>query len=125
MATHDIERERWGAFFDEFSRRRQGMLVTIEAVAPESGPQVETRGLPFVGITLDRKGSGGDTIEILTGTERDDHLSHTIPAPTRVYHKTGAGVMSDEVNPDEILEITSSGDPPITYLRFQRPPDAQ
>ena len=41
--------------------------------------------------------------------------------PVHVYHKNAAGLISEEVNPDEVLEITSSDDPRITYLRFAQP----
>ena len=47
-------------------------------------------------------------------------MTHIVSNPQQVFHKTGAGVMSAEVNPDEVLEITASDDPPITYLRFRR-----
>ncbi len=121
MATHDIAREGWAEFFDDFSKARQGVMVSIETVAPRTdGPQTQTRALPFVGITFEDKGSGANTIQIMAGTETDDHLTHTVTNPQRVFHKTGAGVMSAEVNPDEVLEITASEDPPITYLRFRR-----
>lgn len=118
MATHDIARATWADFFGDFSKRHHGTRVTIEAVAPQTGPKAETKSVPFVGISMDAKDRGGDTIEVLTATESGDQVTHAIHGPTRVYHKTGAGVMSDEVNAEEILEITSSGEPPITYLRF-------
>jgi hypothetical protein len=125
MATHDIARETWADFFEDFSRRRQGTPVTIEAVDPraddEHDRQVEERGLPLVGISYEAKGSEAGAIEIMTGTAPEDHVTHTITNPKDVYHKTGAGVMSLEVDPDEVLEITSSDYPPVTYLRFRRP----
>jgi hypothetical protein len=124
MATHDIPRETWAAFFDDFSRTRQGALVTVEAVTPQTGPQVETRALPFAGISLEAKGSSAGTIQIMMGADPDDHVTHTITAATRVYHKTGAGVMSAEVDHDEALEITADSEPPVTYLRFRRPADS-
>ena len=121
MATHDIARETWADFFDDLSRRRQGSPVTVETVAPESGTEREVDALPFAGISLDTKGSGAGAIVIILGTETDDHVTHTITNPTRVYHKTGGGVMSIEVEQAEALEITSSDEPPITYLRFHLP----
>ena len=51
-------------------------------------------------------------------------VTHAIENPNRVFHKTAAGVMSDEVNQDEVIEITAPGHPPITYLRFA-PRDAR
>lgn len=119
MATHDIDRATWADFFNDFSRRHQGALVTVEAVAPNHGPQAETRALPFVGITFENKESEAGAILLLIGTETGDQVTHTIANPTRVYHKTGTGVLSAEVDPDEALEITTQGDPPITFVRFR------
>ena len=120
MATHDIARETWATFFDDLSRRRQGTPVTVETVAPESGTEREADALPFAGISLDSEGGAGAVV-IRLGAEGGDSVTHTITNPTRVYHKTGGGVMSIEVEQAEALEITSSDEPPITYLRFRLP----
>ena len=119
MATHDIARETWGAFFDDFSRRHQGARVTVSTVSPQTnGPAVEERDRPFAGITLD-----GAAVRLQIGGE--EH-AHVIEQPTRVYHKTGPDVlMSSEVEHGEAIEITASGEPPITYLRFSRPADQE
>lgn len=122
MPTREIARENWGQFFDEFSRTRAGALMTIEVVnGPQVDPAFEAHGLPLAGISYDPRGSGAGQIEIMAGLEGQDHVTHTIGQPVHVYHKEGAGLISDEVNEDEILEITASSPPPITYLRFQRP----
>lgn len=121
MATHEIAREDWNTFFTEFSRRHQDAKVAIETVSPVDGVNEAADFLPFLGITLDTKGSGAGSIEIMTATEDGDDFTHVVTAPKQVYHKTGAGVLSDEVTPDEILEITSADAPPITYLRFRHP----
>jgi len=119
MPTRQIEPDQWKAFLEEFSRRHQGTVVAIEVADPESGKQSEVRAMPFVGITFETNGSEADTIEVLAGTETEDHVEHTIFRPKAIYHKEAAGLISDEVNRDEILEITSADDPPITYLRFR------
>jgi hypothetical protein len=123
MATHEIAREDWNTFLTEFSRRHQDAKVAIETVSPvdADGVDEEADFLPFLGITLDTKGNGTDSIKIATTTEEGDDFTHVVTAPKQVYHKTGAGVLSDEVTPDEILEITSANAPPITYLRFRHP----
>ena len=116
MATHDISSDRWTAFFEEFSSRRQGALITVETIAPQEEPKTEIHALPLVGISLDTKGSGANSIELLLGTEASDHITHSIMHPTQVFHKTGPGILSDEVNTEEIIEITAKGNPPITRL---------
>ena len=122
MATHDIPRENWAAFLDEFSRTRLGALVTIETVDPQSDPQIEAKAMPLVGLTFEHKGGEEDTISLILGTEADDQISHTIAGPKHLYHKTGAGIISDEINAGEILEITASSHPAITQLQFHPRP---
>lgn len=120
MATHDIPREQWKTFFEDFSRRHQGRArVTVEAVDPKTQPHVEANALPFVGLSFEEKGSDTGSIVLLLGAERGDHVKHSVENPRHVYHKAGAGVLSSEVNPDEILEITAPGDPPILFLHFR------
>ncbi len=122
MPTREIGREQWPAFLDEFSRRRTGALVTIEIVSgPEADPRFAARRLPLTGLSYDAKGSGAGHIEIMAGTEADDQVTHVVAQPIHLYHKEGAGLLSDEVNADEIIEITSAAPPPITYLRFEPP----
>jgi hypothetical protein len=119
MATHEIARENWAEFLEDFSKRHEGAEVEADAVSPQSGVRPETQWLPFVGIEFEEKGSEAGTIRLLTGTVIGDN-SIEITSPKQVYHKPGAGVMSDEVTENEILEITSADEPPITYLRFRK-----
>ena len=121
MPTREISRDRWPAFFDEFSRTRAGARVTVEIVdSPQADPRFACRRLPLVGIGYDAAGSGAGHIEIMAGTEATDHVTHAIVQPIHVYHKDGAGLISDEVNEHEILEITAAEAPRITFLRFER-----
>ena len=122
MATHDIPRENWATFLDEFSRTHTGALVTVETVDAQSDPRIEAKALPLGGLTFENKDGEGDTISLLLGAETADQMTHTITGPKHVYHKTGAGIISDEVNAGEILEITSAGHPAITQLQFQPRP---
>lgn len=122
MATHDIPRENWAAYFEEFSRNHQGALVTIETVDAPSDPRIETKSRPLVGLSFNPNGSETGAIQLLLGTKTGDPSTHTIAAPKHVYHKTGAGMISDEVNAGEILEITADSHPAITQLQFRPRP---
>ncbi len=125
MPTREISRDHWPAFFDEFSRQRRGTLVSIEVVADaQSDPEDEGDRVALIGLSYDSKGSEAGSIDIFLGDSLDDHITHTITHPVHVYHKEGAGLISDEVNAEEILEITSHGGPAITVLRFYPAPPA-
>lgn len=120
MPTRDIARSEWKTYFDEFSRARAGERVTVELIHdPQSDPQFTLRRQPLVGISFEEKGSGEGQIEIIAGGETGDSDTHAVTHPVHVYHKNARGLISDEVNVDEVLEITSTDDPRITFLRFE------
>ena len=120
MPTREIIRSEWKAYFDEFSRARTGERVTVELIHdPQTDPQFTLHRQPLVGISFEEKGSGEGQIEIIAGGETSDSLTHAITHPVHVYHKNARGLISDEVNVDEVLEITSTDDPRITFLRFE------
>ena len=48
LLTKEIARDEWTAFFDTFSYRHQGWLVTIEVFGSDIGAQVE--GNPYSGF---------------------------------------------------------------------------
>lgn len=122
MPTREIARSEWRTYFDEFSRTRAGERVTIELIHdPQSDPQFPFNEQPLVGISFEEKGSGEGDIQIIVGGEPGDALTHSITHPVHVYHKNARGLISDEVNVDEVLEVTSTDDPRITYLRFELP----
>jgi len=118
MATHEIPQSEWKSFLETFSARREGAIVSVEVTDPKQGPRREVGGLPLVGITYEQEGSGAGTIELLLGTNPSDHVTHTVTSPKAIYHKGAAGVLSEEVNADEIIEITSADEPPIVQLHF-------
>lgn len=120
MPTREIVRSEWKAYFDEFSRTRAGERVTVELIHdPQADPQFTLHRQPLVGISFEEKGSGEGQIEIIAGGETGDSLTHAVTHPVHVYHKNARGLISDEVNVDEALEITSTDDPRITFLRFE------
>ena len=90
MSTREIPRDEWMTFFDSFSRRYEGWLVTVEMLGDDIGAQVEVRELPLVGIVVDLKGSDEAAISIIIGEEAQDHITHTITQPTHVrFEETG------------------------------------
>ncbi|MGI4787609.1 MAG: DUF5335 family protein [Janthinobacterium lividum] len=119
MPTREIARTEWKTYFDDFSKTRGGELVSVELIfSPQADPQYALDKEPLLGITYEEKGNEPGTIEISAGGEENNSLTHTVTNPVHVYHKNARGLISEEINVDEVLEITSSDDPRIIYLRF-------
>ena len=112
MATQQIPRDEWTTFFDTFSRQHEGWLATLEVLGTEIGAQQEARDLPLEGITAAGKGAAAETIAISIGKTPEDHVTHTITEPTRVWlEQTSEGA-------NAALEIESA-DEVKTLLRFR------
>jgi hypothetical protein len=112
MTTQEIPRDEWTTFFYTFSRQHEGWLATLEILGPEIGAQREARDLPLEGITATSKGAAPETIAISMGKTPEDHVTHTISEPTRVWlEQTSAGA-------NAALEIESA-DEVKTLLRFR------
>jgi hypothetical protein len=102
VAVRSIPRSEWEAFFVDFTRQHEGQLVTLDAPNIESGAPVELRELPLAGIWTDVDSQRAETIEIMVGTETEEHLTHTISAPTHVrLQQAGDGTAA-------ALEITAA-----------------
>jgi Family of unknown function (DUF5335) len=114
MPTQEISREAWPEFFHGFSSAHQGGLATVEVFGSEFGAQVEVRELPFEGITADLRKAGKDSIALMVGSTPDQHMTHTIVAPTHVrLDQTDEGA-------NEALQIESAGET-TTLVRFRYP----
>lgn len=99
MPTQEILRDEWARYFEEFSRRHQGWLVTVEILGLDIGDQVQVRNLPLEGIIVETNDSDGGEMTIIAGNRPDARISHTICAPVRVW------VKQNEQGADEALEI--------------------
>jgi Family of unknown function (DUF5335) len=114
MSTQEISREAWTEFFHGFSSAHHGWLATIEVFGSEFGAQVEVRELPFEGITADLQKSGKDSIALMVGRTADQHMTHTIVAPTHVrFDQTEEGANGS-------LQIESAS-AATTLVRFRSP----
>jgi hypothetical protein len=104
MPTQEIRRDEWSKFFDTFSRQHEGWLATLEVFAPDVGAQEEARELPLEGISRGAGEGESETITISLGRNAEDHVSHTIAEPRRVWlEQTNEGV-------NAALEIESKDD---------------
>jgi len=114
MPTQEIPRHEWNNFFDSFSRQHEGWLATLEVLGLEIGAQEEAHELPLEGVSIGSGTDEPDTIAISIGKTPEDHISHTIIKPARVWlERNNAGA-------DSALEIESE-DETKTLLRFRSP----
>lgn len=114
MPTNEIGRPEWKKFFDSFTRRHHGWLVTIELLSSEIGDQIELKDLPLEGITADANGT--DAIQIVVITDKGEHVSRTIERPKHVWLKARRN------GADEILEIEAEEGATLIYFRSVLPP---
>ena len=112
MSTQEIPRDEWTTFLEKYSRQHEGWLATLEVFAADIGAQEEARDLPLEGITAASKDADAKTISISLGNNPEDHVTHTIIDPTRLWlEQTSEGA-------NAALEIESAGDVK-TLLRFR------
>jgi hypothetical protein len=112
MATKEIARDQWTTFLNTFSQQHEGWLATLEVLGPDIGAQPQVRDLPLEGITATSKDSSPQTIAISLGKTPEDHVTHTITEPTRLWlEQTALGA-------NAALEIESVDDVK-TLLRFR------
>lgn len=121
MATHDIPRENWQEYFDEFTCKHKGATMKVETVDNHSAPQI-SKPHPLVGISYSPANVEPDAITIEFAGGANQIVTRKIQSPKHVYHKTGAGIISDEVNAHEVIEITAESHPAITQLQFRPRP---
>ena len=117
MPTHEIPHYEWARFFDEFTRRHQAWLVTVEMTGQSIGHQVQVRNLPLEGIVVEPNEIGEDEITIIAGSRPEAHMSHTVRLPRRVFIK-----QNDEAE-DEAVEIESFGGNVLVSFRATALPE--
>jgi hypothetical protein len=117
MPTREVPHYEWARFFDEFSRRHQAWLVTVEMLRQDIGHQVQVRNLPLEGIMVEPNEIGEDEITIIAGAQPDAHISHTIRSLRRVWLK-----QNDE-GADEAVEIESFGGTVLVSFRATALPE--
>jgi hypothetical protein len=93
MQTRDIPRSEWPAFINSFSSRHQGWVVDVEVFGPDIGAQVEGKGLVLTGLTDEWDQMNRNSIVIMAGNRRDDHVTRSINDPREIsLEKTDSGM---------------------------------
>ena len=111
--TREIKREEWSDFFDAFSRRHEGWLVTIELLDKDLGDQIEVRDKALKGIVAERKREP-KVIDIFVWNKPDEDSAHIIDKPTKVW------VEETDEGADAAIEIESE-DHGTTLLTLRTP----
>ena len=114
MQTKEIQPNEWRQFFDDFSRKHQGMPVDIEILGTEIGAQTQEKGLTLEGISVERNEESGQRIMIMAGASADDHISHSINHPVQV-------TIEQSDDGADVAVAIEEADGPTALLRFKSP----
>lgn len=108
MLSQEIPREEWVKFFDDFSKKHEGWIVTWEVLGYDIGDQEKTKRLPLVGVSAELKTK--PRIDILVGGRPEAHVSQIIPEPKRVLFRPpeqpGHEAIEVETNDGKVTLIT-------------------
>jgi hypothetical protein len=84
IATKEIPRGDWPAYFDGLSVQYRGWSVMIEVLGPDLGDQPVQHGPPLQGISYESRGSEAGSILIEVGDTPDEYATHMIKHPGAV-----------------------------------------
>lgn len=99
MRTREIPRSDWAGYLTTLSRRCADHPVRVRVESQEIGDQAMVECLPFVGISLEEKGSEAGSIELTVSKGGTDHLTHLIEGPEHVF------VEEDDAGQVAVLDI--------------------
>jgi Family of unknown function (DUF5335) len=112
--TREIPQAHWQKFFDDFSKQHEkGWFVLLEVEGKDLGDQLETDGLPFLGISYVSQGTGAGSIDIGFGNKPDKFGSHLVDQPRHVYVADTDGGAETDIQID-------SADGTKTLVRLRR-----
>jgi Family of unknown function (DUF5335) len=110
MRNRLVPRSEWFRFFDAFSRRHQGRIVTVHVFGPKVGSQIEARGMPLEGIVSNADATGPIAI-YLGAAPPTSNIEHEIDEPKQVW------VELSDSGAEEALQVESK-DGTKTVLEF-------
>ncbi|MDB6153014.1 MAG: hypothetical protein JWL90_1467 [Chthoniobacteraceae bacterium] len=96
MSTQEIPKAEWSLFFEDFTRRHQGWMVTVEEIGAEFGAQEEANAIPLVGIAADVK-DHESRLTLMLGGRPELNVNRIIENPTRVWSRQGEDEESDAI----------------------------
>jgi uncharacterized protein DUF5335 len=107
--TIEIPSKNWTEFFEDFTKRHETDMVSLEVMGAEIGAQVEGRALLFGGISI--ADARSKALALMFDSVDGEHLSHTVERPTHVWLQSTPDIG------DQALEIESA-DGGKTLVRF-------
>lgn len=84
--TNEIPKKDWKQFFDDLSREKLDWQTKIEVMNNETGAQILTEGLALGGLTFENE-EGQERIEVMVGSGTENHQTHNIFEPEKVYFR--------------------------------------
>jgi hypothetical protein len=82
MRTHEVSREQWKGFFDDFSRRHASWLAKVVAVNERLGAQIEAHELSLQGVFYE---PDRNAITLLLEKGTSGHVERPVRAPQRAW----------------------------------------
>ena len=85
IQTEEFPRDSWDQYLTSLSREANAHLMVVRIESPSLGDQILARGLPLVGISVEKKGSEQGAVEVIAERPDGSHLTHLIREPARIY----------------------------------------
>lgn len=117
MHNRLVPRSEWFRFFEEFSRRHDGWIVTVRVLDPRMGSQVEVADVPLEGIVSQADAKG--PISLHLGATPSRNIEHAIRSPRQVWVE-----VSDQEAEQALEVLSEDGSRTIVEFRVPALPDA-
>jgi hypothetical protein len=101
MQTQEVPVHEWPVFFENFTRRYAGEMVTVEICSLEESEEhteVLAENLPLAGLDGEFRDGMPVSIQVMIGTEPEVHVTHTIVNPAYIWRyrdESGNDVMTE------------------------------
>lgn len=108
--TKEIPQTEWSHFFDDLSSEKPARQISVQVLNEETGSQILADGVALAGITAEKRGDAS-RIEIMLGNSPDNHQTHTIFEPQKIYFRR------EDNSSRTIVEIEdNSGTKTLVYI---------
>jgi hypothetical protein len=98
--NQEIPREQWAEYLVRVSGQHHDRWVRVESISPDFGDQPLAERLPLIEISLETKGSGTGTVQIIVGRANEE-VTHRILEPDGLFAELdgdGGGLQCLEIS---------------------------